>query len=148
MRWQATLSKWARPQSNIKLNEITKEWRAYRRRPLDEGTATVTPISPEEVDAALKNIKCGKALGYDNIHPEFLKNLGPRARKWLAILLMRIILEKNLPKSWRITKTVAIPKPGKDPKMASSYRPISLLSMCYKLLERIILHRISPAVLR
>ena len=31
--------------------------------------------------------------------------------------------------------------------MASSYRPISLLSMCYKLLsQRIILHRISPAV--
>ena len=27
--------------------EITKEWRAYRRRPLDEGTATMTPISPE-----------------------------------------------------------------------------------------------------
>ena len=66
--------------------------------------------------------------------------------KWLAILLTRIISEKNLPKSWIIAKTVAIPKPGKDPKMASSYRPISLLSMCYKLLERIILHRISPAV--
>ena len=87
-----------------------------------------------------------KAPGYDNIHPEFLKNLGPRARKWLAMFLTRIISEKNLPKSWRITKTVAIPKPGKDPKIASSYRPISLLSMCYKLLERIILHRISPAV--
>ena len=126
--------------------EITKEWRAYRRRPLDEGTATVTPISPEEVDAALKNMKCGKAPGYDNIHPEFLNNLAPRARKWLAIFLTRIISEKNLPKSWRIAKTIAIPKPGKDPKMASSYRPISLLSMCYKLLERIILHRISPAV--
>ena len=41
------------------------------------GTATVTPISPEEVDAALKHMKCGKAPGYDNIHPEFLKNLGP-----------------------------------------------------------------------
>ena len=91
-------------------------------------------------------MKCGKAPGYDNIHPEFLNNLGPRARKWLAMFLTRIISEKNLPKSWRITKTVAIPKPGKDPKIASSYRPISLLSMCYKLLERIILHRISPAV--
>ena len=42
-------------------------------------------ISTEEVDAALKNMKCGNAPGYDNIHPEFLKNLGPRARKWLAI---------------------------------------------------------------
>ena len=92
--------------------EITNEWRAYRRRPLDEGTATVTPISPEEVDAALKNMKCGKALGYDNIHPEFLKSLGPRARKWQAIFLTRIISEKNLPKSWRITKKVAVPKPG------------------------------------
>ena len=106
----------------------------------------MTPISPEEVDAALKNMKCGKAPGYDNIHPEFLKNLGPRATKWLAIFLTRNISEKYLPKSWIITKTVAIPKPGKDPKMASSYRPVSLLSMCYKLLERIILHRISPAV--
>ena len=126
--------------------EITKEWRAYRRRPLDEGTATVTPISPEEVDAALKNMKCGKAPGYDNNHPEFLKNLGPRAREWLAIFLTRIISEKNLPKIWIIAKTVAIPKPGKFPKMASSYRPISLLSMCYKPRERIILHRISPTV--
>ena len=109
--------------------EITKEWRAYRRRPLDEETATVTPISPEEIDAALKNMKCGKAPGYDNIHPEFLKTLGPWARKWLSIFLTRIISEKNLPKSWRIAKTVDIPKPGKDPKLASSYRPISLLSI-------------------
>ena len=95
---------------------MSQEWRAYRRRPLDEGAATVTPISPEEVDAALKDIKCGKAPGYDNIHPEFLKKLRPRAKKWLAIFLTRIISEKNLPKSWRITKTVAIPKPRKDPK--------------------------------
>ena len=92
--------------------EITKEWRAYRRRPLDEGTATVTPISPEEIEAAFKNMKCGKTPGYDNIQPEFMKNLGPRAREWLAIFLTRIISEKNLPKSWGIAKTVAIPKPG------------------------------------
>ena len=126
--------------------DITNEWRAYRRRPLDEGTASVTPIYPAAVDASLNNMKLRKALGYDNIHPEFLKNLGPRARKWLAIFLTRIISEKNLHKSWIIAKTVAIPKLGKDPKMASRYRPISLLSMCYKPLERSILHRISPAV--
>ena len=83
--------------------EITKEWHAYRRRPLDEGIATETHISPEEVDAALKSMKCGKAPVYENIHPEFLKNLEPRAREWLAIFLTRMISEKNLPKSWRIT---------------------------------------------
>ena len=84
--------------------EITKEWLAYRRRPLDEGTTTVTPISPKEVYTALKNMTCGKAPGYDNIHPEFLKNLGPRARKWLAMFLTRIISEKNLPRAGELPK--------------------------------------------
>lgn len=134
------------PIDNQVKRKNTREWRAYRSLMPEEGTATATPVSLAEVEAALKNLKCGKAPGYDNIHPEFLKNLGPGARNWLALFLSRIISEKNLPKSWRTAKTVAIPKPGKDPKQPSSYRPISLLSMCYKLLERIILHRINPAV--
>jgi len=37
-------------------------------------------------------------------------------------------------------------KPGKDPSLAANYRPISLLSVCYKLLERLALQRISPTV--
>ena len=39
-----------------------------------------------------------------------------------------------------------IEKPGKDPRLAESYRPISLLSTCYNLLERLVLHRVSPEV--
>jgi len=41
---------------------------------------------------------------------------------------------------------IAIEKPGKDPSLAANYRPISLLSVCYKLLERLALQRISPTV--
>jgi len=37
-------------------------------------------------------------------------------------------------------------KNGKDPSLAANYRPISLLSACYKLLERLALQRISPTV--
>ena len=37
-------------------------------------------------------------------------------------------------------------KPGKDPSLAVNYRPISLLSVCYKLLEHLALQRISPTV--
>jgi len=37
-------------------------------------------------------------------------------------------------------------KAGKDPYLAANYQPISLLSVCYKLLECIILQRISPTV--
>ena len=51
------------------------------------------PIPPEEVDTSLKNMKCGKVPEYDSIHHKFLKNQGPRARKWLAIFLTRSYLE-------------------------------------------------------
>ena len=41
---------------------------------------------------------------------------------------------------------MVVEKPGKDPSLAANYRPISLLSVCYKLLERLALQRISPTV--
>jgi len=41
---------------------------------------------------------------------------------------------------------IAIEKHGKDPNLAANYRPISLLSVCYKLLERLALQRISSTV--
>ena len=52
----------------------------------------------------------------------------------------------SIPKIWRKAKVIAVEKPGKDPSLAANYRPISLLSVCYKLLERLALQRISPTV--
>jgi len=41
-------------------------------------------------------------------------------------------------------KTLSLP--GKDITQVTSYRPISLLSVCFKLLQRLILRRIAPTV--
>jgi len=41
----------------------------------------------------------------------------------------------SIPKIWRKAKVTAIEKPDKDPKLAASYCPVSLLSAGYKLLE-------------
>ena len=95
---------------------------------------------------ALQNMKAGTAPGYDHVHPEFLKNLGPRAQTWPSRFFSRIIIENAIPKIWRKTKVIVIEKPGKDPRLVESYRPISLLSTCYKLLECLVLHRVSPEV--
>lgn len=46
--------------------------------------------------------------------------------------------QKTIPPVWRKAKTVAIPKPGKDPSSPKSYRPISLLCVTYKLYERLL----------
>ena len=52
----------------------------------------------------------------------------------------------KIPKIWRRALVVAIPKPEKplgDPK---SYRPISLLCVLFKILERLIYARVDPNI--
>ena len=58
----------------------------------------------------------------------------------------RIMATHSIPKIWTKAKVITVEKPGKDPSLAANYRPISLLSVCYKLLERLALQRISPTV--
>ena len=48
----------------------------------------------------------------------------------------------KVPKIWKLAKVAAVLKPKKPPDLASSYRPISLLCVPYKLYERLIYNRI------
>jgi len=57
-----------------------------------------------------------------------------------------MIWEQRIPKIWRQVKIIALAKPGKDPHLAESYRPILLLSICCYLLECTILQKISSTV--
>jgi len=104
------------------------------------------PFTEEEISAALQKTTPATAPGYDNIHVEFLKNLGPKPRTWLSKFFSRIMATQCIPNIWRKAKVIAVEKLGKDPSLATNYRPISLLSVCYKLMERLSLQRISPTV--
>ena len=88
----------------------------------------------------------GKAAGIDNILPEFIKRLGPAGRQWLARFMSRIASKGMIPKCFRKAKVIAVLKPGKDLKQASSYRALSMLSVGYKLYERLLLQRLGPIV--
>jgi len=51
-----------------------------------------------------------------------------------------------IPREFKQTKIIAILKPEKPADNPSSYRPIALLSVCYKLLERLLYNRIQPLI--
>ena len=57
-----------------------------------------------------------------------------------------VLRTTKIPKIWRQAKVVALLKPGKDPSVAKSFRPIFLLCHTYKLFERLILNRIAEHV--
>jgi hypothetical protein len=52
------------------------------------------------------------------------------------------LLTAEIPDSWFRTKVVPILKPGKDPELSESYRPISLLPCARKILERMLCNRL------
>jgi hypothetical protein len=52
----------------------------------------------------------------------------------------------KIPNLLKRAKVISIIKPGKDGTYPALYRSISLLSVVYKLLERLILQRIQPLI--
>jgi len=60
----------------------------------------------------------------------------------LAQIFSAVLLTHHFPTVWKQARVISILKPGKDPALHSSYRPISLLDTIGKLFEKILLARI------
>ena len=77
---------------------------------------------------------------------EELKHFGHKALVWLLQLFNNCLALMMIPKIWLRSRVVALLKPGKDPSLAKSYQPISLLSHTFKLMERVSSNSLSPFV--
>ncbi|KAJ8710342.1 hypothetical protein PYW07_009708 [Mythimna separata] len=111
-----------------------------------DNTDISKPFTLTDIIYAIKALKTGKAAGVDDLTVEQLKHLGPVAVSWLLAFFNKCLLTTNIPKLWRQTKIIAIPKPGKPLNDPKSYRPISLLCHTYKLFERLLLNRLATVV--
>jgi hypothetical protein len=54
-------------------------------------------------------------------------------------VFIAVLRRQYFPSAWKHARVVSILKPGKDPTLSSSYRPISLLDTVGKLFEKILL---------
>ena len=76
-----------------------------------------------------------------------IENAASRSLKSLLRgFLCSCLRQLKIPKVWRRALIVVIPKPKKPVEDPKSYRPISLLCVPYKILERLIYARIQPIV--
>lgn len=100
-------------------------------------------ITNEELVAVAKGLKAKKAPGPDGIPNAALKSAIQAFPDWFRTVLQKCLDEGHFPDKWKVQKLVLLPKPGKPPGDPSSYRPICLLDTLGKLLERIILNRLT-----
>ena len=99
-----------------------------------------------ELTAALQHLKPGKAPGLDSIFPELIIHAEAASKSWLRDFLFFCLRRVKIPKIWRRALVVAIPKLMKPVGNSKSYRPISLLCVPYKILERLIYARVDPLI--
>ena len=64
----------------------------------------------------------------------------------MTIIFNAILRIQYFPKPWKLAQIKMLHKPGKDPHQTASYRPISLLSVFSKILEKIIYCRIKTII--
>ena len=83
----------------------------------------------------LNSLNTTKANGPDGISARMLKNTAPSITPSLTKLLNLSIQSGRFPEAWKLSSVVPIPK-GNEHETPSNYRPISLLSVTSKLLER------------
>ena len=89
----------------------------------------------EEVLELLLTLDTTKANGPDKISATMLKATSHSVAKGITLLFKKSIQLGVLPKEWKVSAANPIPK-GKEKNKPSNYRPISLLSVFSKLLER------------
>lgn len=103
-------------------------------------------VTPREVINEIKHLSKKKSPGYDLITGEVLQNLPRKSIVKLTTLINATFRLKYVPEMWKVAEVIMIPKPGKSPHEVSSYRPISLLPVMSKLLEKLFLKRLKPII--
>jgi ribonuclease HI len=103
------------------------------------------PFSRDELCRAMRRMKM-TTPGRDEIHNSFLKALSDEHKDSILTLYNQSFQLGILPNSWKEGIILPILKPGKDPTLSTSYRPITLLSCLGKLLERLVAARLEYVV--
>ena len=95
-----------------------------------------------ELRMAMQSVNVKSTTGHDFFHNQFLSNLPTPLHQNLLDMLNDAWVRGLFHSDFKLSILVPLPKPGKDPSVVGSYRPIALLSCLGKLFERLIHQRL------
>ena len=98
-------------------------------------------VNESLIDKTLQGLKASKGTGLDNISPRMLKDYAVVVAKPLTRIINESLSQRTVPSECKYAKVTPLYKRGISTDM-DNYRPISVLPVVSKVLERVVHHQL------
>jgi len=123
-----------------KIKKVKKKLKQNKKKKFDESVNC--EIKMEELELVLKNAK-NTSPGYDKIHYTMIQHLTYMDKYFLIKFFNRIWQEGSIPPNMKKGVMIPIPKNQDEMENINNYRPIQMLPVIAKILEKIVSNRLN-----